>query len=148
MTMWTVEFYEDAGGKRPVETWMAGLSTAEYAAVRAAIVHVLEPQGLALASTPWITPLGSGLYEFRIRHDAATIESMYRGSGTSRSRAPGKILLRLFVHFHGNKIVLMLHGYDKGKDNSPTRQNKEIQRAQKMLRTWKVDQARNAKRKR
>ena len=62
---------------------MAGLSTAEYAAVRAAIVH-----------------------------------------------------------------VLMLHGYDKGKDNSPTRQNKEIQRAQRMLRAWKVDQARNAKRKR
>ena len=112
----------------------------------AAITHVLERQGLALASTPWLTALGQGLYKFRVRHDAATIESMYGAAGAPTSRAPGKILLRLFVHFHGDRIVLLLHGYNKGKDNSSTRQNKEIQRAHKMLRAWKADQSRNAKR--
>lgn len=148
MTSWTVEFYEDSNGKRPVETWMSGLSRDEYAALRAAIVHVLEAQGLALASTPWLTALGKGLYEFRVRHDAATIESMYSESGASTSRAPGKILLRVFVHFYGDRIILMLDGYNKGKDSSATRQNREIQQAHKVLRAWKVDQARDAKRRR
>jgi hypothetical protein len=63
MLTWTVEFYEDVSGKRPVETWMAQLSGAEYAALRAAIVHLLEVHGLELASTPWLTALGRGLYE-------------------------------------------------------------------------------------
>jgi hypothetical protein len=146
MTMWTAEFYEDARGKRPVEIWFDSLSDVEFAAMDAAITHVLERQGLALASTSWLTALGQGLYEFRVRHDAATIESMYGAAGASTSRAPGKILLRLFVHFHGDRTVLLLHGYNKGKDNSSTRQNKEIQRAHKMLRAWRADQSRNTKR--
>jgi len=148
MTRWTAEFYEDADGKRPVEIWFDSLSDVEFAAMDAAITHVLECEGLALASTPWLAPLGQGLYEFRVRHDAATIESMYSAAGASTSRAPGRILLRLFVHFHGDKIILMFQGYNKGKDSSATRQNKEIQRAVKMLRAWKAEQRKNAKRNR
>ncbi|HEY3015220.1 MAG TPA: hypothetical protein VGJ41_08925 [Nocardioides sp.] len=51
MTRWTAEFYEDADGKRPVEIWFDSLSDVEFAAMDAAITHVLECEGLALAST-------------------------------------------------------------------------------------------------
>ena len=119
MTTWTAEFYEDSHGKRPVEKWMHGLGDDEFAALRAGIVRVLEPRGLGLAGTAWLKALGDGLYEFQ---------------------------LRLFVHFHGQQVILILHGYDKGRDDSPRRQNKEIQEARKRLRSWKA--AELAKRKR
>jgi hypothetical protein len=50
-------------------------------------------------------------------------------------------LLRLFVHFHGNKVVLLLHGYDKGGNDSPRQQNKEIQEARKRLAAWRASEA-------
>ncbi|BAQ21064.1 hypothetical protein cgR_6002 [Corynebacterium glutamicum R] len=43
----------------------------------------------------------------------------------------------MFCTFHGSKTVLLLGGYDKGKDPSPKRQQKEIQRAQKQLTQWR-----------
>lgn len=56
-----------------------------------------------------------------------------------------KILLRLFVHFHGDKIILLLHGYDKGGNDSQRQQNKEIQEARKRLTAWKAAEAKRAK---
>lgn len=149
-TSWTTEFYEDDVGRRPVEFWMDSLTLAEFAALRAAIVRVLEVRGIALASTPWLKALGAGLFEFRVRHDAATIEALY-GSAAGASHAPKrptqrKILLRIFVHFHGNKVILLLHGYDKGRNDSSRQQNKQIQEARKRLRHWKAAEAKRAKR--
>ncbi|CAN5317726.1 MAG: hypothetical protein ACSLEW_04820 [Nocardioides sp.] len=143
---WSVEFYEDASGKRPVEKWMDGLRDAEYLALRAAITKVLEHDGLDLASTAWLKALGDGLFEFRVRHDAPTIEALHSAGRAETPKASARILLRLFVHFHGNRIILMLHGYDKGKDNSAKRQNAEIQEARKRLRAWKLAEASNKKR--
>lgn len=51
-TTWTTEFYEDDAGRRPVELWMDSLTVAEFAALRAAIVRVLEVRGIELGSTP------------------------------------------------------------------------------------------------
>ena len=45
-------------------------------------------------------------------------------------------------------MILLIHGYDKGRDDSARRQNKEIQEAHKRLRAWRIAQARAAKRKR
>jgi hypothetical protein len=46
------------------------------------------------------------------------------------------VLLRLFVTFHGDRVVLLFQGYDKGKDPSGRRQTKEIKTARKHLRAW------------
>lgn len=148
MTTWTAEFYEDSNGKRPVESWMNSLGSVEFEAMATAIEEVLQKQGLELAGTAWIKALGKGLYEFRVRHDASTIRVLYSDSGASAPPDPAKILLRLFVHFYGQKIILLLHGYNKGQDDSARRQNKEIREARKRLRAWRLDQARAAKRKR
>ena len=148
MTSWTAEFYEDSHGKRPVEKWMNNLGAAEFESLATAIEEVLQKQGLGLASTAWLKALGEGLYEFRVRHDAPTIRALYSDSGASSSAPSKKILLRLFVHFHGQKVILLLHGYDKGRNDSPRRQNREIQEAQKRLRAWKAAQSRAAAKRR
>ncbi|MGL5810136.1 MAG: hypothetical protein ACRCYQ_09340 [Nocardioides sp.] len=152
MSEWTSEFYEDAAGRRPVELWMDSLTVAEFAALRAAIVRVLEVHGIDLGSTPWLKALGEGLFEFRIRHDAATIEALYAPVADPRpfTQQPTqrKILLRLFIHFHGAKVILLLHGYDKGGNDSSRRQNNEIQQARKRLTHWKAAQVRRAKQQR
>lgn len=145
MSTWTAEFYEDADGRRPVEVWMRGLGEVEFEAMATAIEEILEKDGIALASTPWLKALGEGLHEFRVRHDAATLMALYADSGASKPAKPAKILLRLFVHFHGQKVVLLLHGYDKGSDDSPRRQNKEIEEARKRLLAWRLAQANKSK---
>ncbi len=136
MGRWTAELFEDAAGSRPIEGWFSSLSEQQWAALRAAIKHKLEPEGLGLARTPWLTPLKGGLYEFRVRHSAHDILSMYAAAGEPPPRTPEKILLRLFVHFYGTRVVLLLHGYDKGADDSQRRQQKEIREARKRLAAW------------
>lgn len=121
---------------------MLGLGEVELESLATAIEEVLQKRGIDLASTPWLTALGRGLYEFRVRHDAATIRALYIQSGMRPPARPAKILLRLFVHFHGSRVILLLHGYDKGKDDSPRRQNREIQKAHKRLSAWRAEQAR------
>lgn len=64
--MWTAEFFEDSNGKRPVETWMAGLGETEFEALATAIEEILEKLGIELASTPWLKALGEGLHNCRM----------------------------------------------------------------------------------
>jgi hypothetical protein len=146
-TRWTTEFYEDDAGRRPVEMWMGSLAEAEFMALRAGIVRFLEVHGIGLASTPWLKALGDGLHEFRVRHDASTIEGLAGHEPADGLPTQKKILLRLFVHFHGNKVVLLVHGYDKGSNDSPRQQGKEIQEARKRLTRWRVAEAKRAKKK-
>jgi len=42
-------------------------------------------------------------------------------------------LLRVFCHAYGNRIILLLGGYDKGSDPSAKRQNEEIRVARQRL---------------
>jgi len=142
---WTTEFYQDDAGRRPVELWMSSLTVAEFAALRAGIVRFLEVQGIDLGSTPWLTALGEGLFEFRVRHDAATIDGLAGHEPVEGLPTQRKILLRLFVHFYGDKVILLLHGYDKGANDSPRQQNKEIQEARKRLTAWKSAEAKRNK---
>jgi hypothetical protein len=52
------------------------------------------------------------------------------------------ILLRVFVHFHGNRVILLLSGYDKQDDASKKRQAREIAVARKHLVAWQQQKAR------
>ena len=44
-----------------------------------------------------------------------------------------RVLLRVFVHFYGTRIVLLLGGYDKGDDPKGRRQQREIAQARRLL---------------
>jgi hypothetical protein len=41
------------------------------------------------------------------------------------------------VHFHGSRVVLLVGGYDKGRDPNEKKQEREIARARKSLEDWR-----------
>jgi hypothetical protein len=52
-----------------------------------------------------------------------------------------KVLLRLFCHAHGNKVVLLLAGYDKADDPKEKAQAAAIKIARKRLANFKAAEA-------
>jgi hypothetical protein len=117
------------------------LKEIERATLQAALDHVLAVYGNDICSTSWGKALGGGLYEFRIRLSLDTILREY-GAPESNVEIPRRLagrpcLLRVFCTFHGDKIILLLGGYNKGKDPPKKRQNKEISRARRELKRWR-----------
>jgi Phage derived protein Gp49-like (DUF891) len=68
-----------------------------------ALREILQQQGISVCGSPFGKQLGGGLFEFRLRED--------------------DVLMRVFCHAHGSQIVLLLSGYDKGKDPGGRRQS-------------------------
>lgn len=60
--------------------------------------------------------LGAGLFEFRLREEG--------------------LLVRILCHAYGDRLILLLGAYDKGRDPSERRQNREISEARARLREW------------
>lgn len=137
MSDWQIEFYEDSNGKRPVLTWMKSLSDEKFAAVEKANQNILAVQGINLASSAWLTALGDGLYEFRIRHGASEIEGMYKAKNRKPPKSRNSILIREFISFENGKIIILLGAYDKGRDPSKKTQQEQISKARKRLKDWK-----------
>ncbi|MHB1446617.1 MAG: hypothetical protein ACYCTI_00640 [Acidimicrobiales bacterium] len=119
------------------------LTDIELAALLAGLEHVLSHRGVAVCETEWGKQLGAGIFEFRIRHTAAEIERMFAGGAPGGKS--GKVLLRVFCHAYGSKIILLLNGYDKGADPSERRQQREIGVARKRLAEFQELRARERK---
>jgi hypothetical protein len=118
-----LEFYEDERGDKPVLRWIREeLTRTQRAALGQAMRDVLQAKGIGVCGTEFGKQLGKGLFEFRLRR--------------SVEEAGERILLRVFCHAYGNKIVLLLGGYDKGADPSPHRQDHEIALARHRLADW------------
>lgn len=133
MSRFTLEFYEDGHGDQPVLRWLReDLTPTQRRAIGVALREILEHEGIGVCRTAYGKQLGGGLFEFRLRHDAAEI---LRSVGKEpRPEAGGeRILLRVFCHAYGDQIILLLGGYDKGADTSAKRQQKEIAVARKRL---------------
>jgi hypothetical protein len=136
--MWTPEPFEADDGTVPFEHFVNELSDFKFIALETAIDRVLSVRGLELVRTEWLKPLGEGLHEFRIRHDAAEVAGMFGGEASTAAGRREKVLLRVFVHFYGDKVILLLGGYDKGKDPKARRQQREIAEARRMLKQFKA----------
>lgn len=117
---WTVEMYSDVRGHCPIQGWFDSLSVAKFAPIDAAIRHQLTKQGIGLAGTAWLKPLKDGLYEFRVRSTAAEIVRMYAGAGHVPPDDTETILLRVFVAFHGNRVVLLLEATTRPRTQAPS----------------------------
>jgi hypothetical protein len=138
MAKFGIAIFEDSSGRPPFLTWAdRKLNDSQFASLDAAISHVLAEQGAILLGTNWLKSLGGGLYEFRIRHTASQIVRNTSLSVTTSSNRD-KILLRVFVTFPEASQILILHGYDKGADDSRTRQQKEISIARARLKQWQI----------
>ncbi len=120
-----LEFYEDQNGDKPVLRWVReDLTRTQRLALGQAMREMLQERGVGVCATEYGKQLGKGLFEFRLRRSVGAAEEE-------------RILLRVFCHAYGNKVVLLLGGYDKGADPSPRRQNGEIAVARRRLAEWR-----------
>ena len=62
---------------------------------------------------------------------------MFGGNPPQVTAPVEKVLLRVFVHFYGDKTILLLGGYDKGEDPKQRRQQREIAEARRLLAQFK-----------
>jgi hypothetical protein len=131
-----IEFYEDDEGHEPALAFMRSLPSAKRRAIGVALHEFLGYLGPDVVGTDFGKNLGGGLLEFRVDEDA---EQILRKAGKDPRPEPvaGKILLRVFCHAHGNKLILLLSGYDKGERSSKTHQNAQIEQARQYLKHWK-----------
>lgn len=140
---WTLEFYEEEG-REPVLDFLRGLDEFKEQAVAAALRNVLAYEGIGVCASTWGKWVrgAPGIFEFRVRHNAATI-LRERGATVpdDLNDSHSGILLRVFCHAHGRKVVLLLAAYDKGREPSAKRQNAEIKRAKQRLARWKRQKA-------
>lgn len=133
---YTLTMWEDAAGSCPVERFLENLKEPKRAAAEAALAYVLARKGTAVCGSEWGKALGGGLYEFRVRHELDEILSAAGRPDLAAkwTASEAKVLLRIFFTTDGEKIVLLLAGYDKGADPSDKRQQREIKAARKNLR--------------
>jgi hypothetical protein len=144
MAKFEIVLFEDSSGRVPFLSWSdRKLNDSQFASLDAAISHVLAEQGAVLLGTNWLKSLGGGLHEFRIRHTASQIVRNTSSSVTTNSNRD-KILLRVFVTFPDASQILILHGYDKGADDSRTKQQKEISIARARLKQWQITLGKHA----
>jgi hypothetical protein len=135
---WHVEFYADDHGREPCREWADRLSPQKRAAFVAAVRLVLARRGLDVMQSEYGKALGEGLYEFRVRWTESEIRHKLEGLPPEDvGRAPEAIMLRVFFCTAGRRIILLLSGYDKARDVSQRRQQREIARARKLFRAWR-----------
>jgi len=134
-----LEFYDDPEtGRLPVLDWIKNdLSPYQRRAIGVAMSEVLQKLGVDVCESQYGRQLGDGLFEFRLRHDADEIIAKHTDKTPAGEPDEGKILLRVFCHAHGNRLILLLGGYDKEADPSDKREDKEIKLARKRLAEYK-----------
>ena len=103
----------------------------------AAIEVYLGEMGIEVCATEHGKHLGEGLFELRVRHDEVVIRGKAGGEAQGASRARS-VLLRLFCHAYGDRVILLLGGYDKGASPSKRHQDAEIRTARKRLRSFQL----------
>lgn len=138
-----MEFYADQDGREPCRKWLDGLSESKRDALLAALTCVLAVLGPDVCESEWGKPLGAGLYEFRVRHTAEETAAMFAGEPRG-GRKGQAIVLRVFFHPYGQKVILLLGGYDKGKEPSERRQQLKIETARSQLAQFKRSQRRRS----
>lgn len=120
------------------ESFVRSLGEYEQVVLDAAITQVLAIEGPAICESEWGKALGRGLYEFRIRK---SLNAIVGTAGELRTRGGKRsVLLRVFCAFERGRVVLLLGGYDKRKDASGSRQQREIAVARRVLALWKQQQ--------
>lgn len=140
-----LEFYEDDNRTMPVLTWLNRLESddmAKHDAIVYGLQVILAREGAGVCGTEFGRTLGKGLYEFRLRHtrDELQIKAESQQAGSGPSVQPVKVLIRVFFAVYGDRIVLLLGGYDKAVDDSRHRQNREIEQARGRLRAHQQQQ--------
>jgi len=136
---YALEFYRDRDGNQPVRDWLRhDLDRSKARALGVAMFHILQQEGVGVCGTEYGKPISKGLFEFRLRHSAQEVlhNLGLLPADEPRVKAEEDVLLRVYCHAHGNKVILLLAGYDKGKAPSKQREQKEIRLAETRLKDF------------
>jgi hypothetical protein len=123
-----------------VNRWLLEeLTPAEATILGIAMRHHLQERGPDVVETRYGRALGGGLFEFRLDD---TVDDVLGRLGLKRKHklatAPTRALLfRVFFHVHGARVILLLGGYDKGRQPSKRYQQRQIALARLRLIDWK-----------
>jgi hypothetical protein len=162
---WELIPFEDANASFIGDT--ARLDPPEFLALEAALEEVLAVHGSALIGTKWMLKItdGDGLYEFRIDNDLDQIQRRtgswgddlddadedeldedeldLRDEGEEEDREEDTdVLLRVFFIFDGRRVIVLLHGYDKGEADSKRRQHRAIDEGKARAARYRQQKAR------
>ena len=137
---YTLEFYEDEHGHEPVLEWLRRLALRKRRAIGVAMFEILQHEGPHVVGTNFGKGLGGGIFEFRLDQDAAQVLARKGKRARPEASETAMILLRVFCHAHGDRIVLLLGGYDKGVRPSKSHQQEQIELARTRLKDWKTRQ--------
>jgi phage-related protein len=138
--VYTLEFYEDEHGHEPVLDWLRRLTPRKRRAIGVAMFEILQHEGPLVVGTNFGKGLGGGIFEFRLDQDAAQVLARKGKRVRAEAAGPSKILLRVFCHVHGDRIILLVGGYDKGERPSARHQQAQIDLARTRLKAWKARQ--------
>jgi phage-related protein len=137
---YTLEFLEDEQGSEPVLDWLRRLTPSKRRAIGVAMFEILQFEGPHVVGTNFGKGLGGGIFEFRLDQDAAQILARKGKQARAETSETAKILLRVFCHAHGDRIILLLGAYDKGERPSSRHQQAQIELARTRLKDWKARQ--------
>lgn len=149
---YTIEWYIDENDRDVVRDWIDDLTPLQRRAIGVAMYEILQHEGEKVVESEFGKHLGQGLYEFRVRQGPEEIlkrskrlagDSLFEKlresvSDAQRRKADAeRILLRVFFHPHGDKLLLLVGAYDKGRHPSKKHQQAAIEAARKRLAEWK-----------
>jgi hypothetical protein len=130
-----LEFYEDDDGHEPALAWLRSLDKHKRRAIGVALHEILQHEGPKVIGTNFGKALSGGLFEFRL--DQTSEQILHRKGKPAEPEPDRKIVLRVFCHAHGQQIVLLLGGYDKGESPSKSEQQAQIETARTRLADWR-----------
>jgi putative component of toxin-antitoxin plasmid stabilization module len=133
---WRLQLLTLPSGQIPYESFRKSLNSYETELLDLCIENILARQGHNVCATNWGKSLGAGLYEFRIRRSLESLSNEFGIELPIEMRLEKSKLLRVFFAVEGQRIILLLAGYDKGKDPSRKRQQKMIKRARTLLKQF------------
>ena len=130
---WTLQIYDRPNGSIPYQIFREGLDPYTLSILDICVEEVLARQGNNVCATSWGKSLGGGLYEFRISKSIAAVCKEANIPVPVSPNAKKSTLLRVFFAVEGSKMIVLLCAYEKGKDSSTRRQQREIAKARKYL---------------
>ena len=134
---WSIELLMLPSGQIPYETFRNSLDPYEKELLDLSIEMILGRQGNNVCETTWGKSLGAGLYEFRINRSLSALFSDLGIGAKDHLRSRESKLFRVFFAVEGAKVILLLSGYNKGKDPSRKKQQKLIKTARAYLKQHK-----------
>ena len=124
---WKMVIYEDTTGHSPYAEWVRNsLNPVQLLCLNQVLSEYLFKFGNSNTKTKWLKDLSFGLYQLRVQ----------KKDQFGRKQ----VLLRIYLHFYGNREILFLSGYDKRLNPSQERQQSEIEFARQLLEKWSNDE--------